>query len=142
MGHRARGFNRVDCGSVEALLAEGRAVVRYGDIDVVVVRTGKALFAFEDRCPHLGRPMTQALVTGKCVVCHRHGQRFDLVSGNRVGNGRGPQSQLRVFVAEIEDGRLWLSTPNQPMTGAARPPAGKQDGWIRKGSVRLDRDSR
>src|SRR5690606_17008603 len=46
-----------------------------------VVRDGDALYAIEDRCPHLGFPLRQGTVESGMITCHWHHARFDLSSG-------------------------------------------------------------
>jgi nitrite reductase/ring-hydroxylating ferredoxin subunit len=111
---------RQDCGPADALLANGREVLRFGDIEVLALRTQRGLFAVENRCPHLGRQLSDAAVLRRRIVCAGHGLAYDLASGKPAN--RPPRSaQLRVFDIAIEDGRILLSPKAHKATGRLRP---------------------
>ncbi len=39
------------------------------------------IYAVEDVCTHDGAPLDQGELEGSCIVCPRHGARFDVTSG-------------------------------------------------------------
>lgn len=47
---------------------------------MVGFRNGK-LFAFEDRCPHKGAPLSKGDFNGDNIVCYRHFYEFNLFTG-------------------------------------------------------------
>ena len=71
----------VRAGSLADLKSAGRLLTKVGTIPVVVFWHDDAVFAIEDRCPHLGFPLHQGTVEAGLVTCHWHHARFDLVSG-------------------------------------------------------------
>ena len=78
-------------------LGEGRVVIAAG-IAVAVFRSRSgALFATEPQCPHRGGPLADGLVGGCLVVCPLHGFKFDLATGQPVGNACRP---LRTYPVE------------------------------------------
>jgi nitrite reductase/ring-hydroxylating ferredoxin subunit len=57
-----------------------------GQDTVVVVRQGRALFAYADACPHHGTPMAwrkDAYLDAACerIVCAAHGALFEIATG-------------------------------------------------------------
>lgn len=63
------------------LRAEGRAVFTGGDRPVVLFYRDGEAFALDNRCPHMGFPLSRGTVEDGMVVCHWHHARFDLRSG-------------------------------------------------------------
>jgi nitrite reductase (NADH) small subunit len=65
---------------------EGRAFVVDGRrIAIFRARDGR-LFAAEAACPHRQGPLADALVGGGIAICPLHGFRFDLATGEPMGN--------------------------------------------------------
>ena len=94
-----------------AELTEGKPVrVEAFGVDVLVVRTGEAIFAIANRCTHQGAPLhrgvVKALGSDPTVTCPAHGSSFSLVDG-RVH--RGPATQpLAAFEARVSGGTVEL----------------------------------
>ncbi len=68
------------CGLAE-LNAKGRLVVRGSHRPVLVVSDQSCVYAFDNRCPHLGFPLDRGSVEDGILTCHWHHARFDLASG-------------------------------------------------------------
>jgi len=83
-----------------AAVAEGelRPVSAPGVGRLVVGRTGGQLFALEDRCPHLGAPLSRGALRGRAIVCPWHGWLVDLPTGEVEGarGVRARRCRLRV----------------------------------------------
>jgi nitrite reductase (NADH) small subunit len=97
----------VDLGPVEAIpLGEGRACVVAGrEIAVFRTREGE-IHAVQARCPHRGGPLADGLVGAGVVVCPLHGRRFDLRTGEPIGDRCAALATYRVETTP--DGRLLL----------------------------------
>jgi nitrite reductase (NADH) small subunit len=67
-------------------LGEGRAFHVDGRRIAVFRARGGRLFAAEAACPHRQGPLADALVGGSIAICPLHGFRFDLATGEPVGN--------------------------------------------------------
>jgi nitrite reductase/ring-hydroxylating ferredoxin subunit len=76
-----------------------------GGMNVVVVKVGDDLFAFENNCPHQHFALLhQGTIEGCEVTCPMHGWTFDMKSGQSTnGNGR-----LRKLNIRILDGWVWV----------------------------------
>ncbi|MBX7185289.1 MAG: Rieske 2Fe-2S domain-containing protein [Vicinamibacteria bacterium] len=59
------------------------------------------VFAFEDRCPHLGAPLSRGALRGRTLVCPWHGWMIDVPTGE-VRGGRG--AALRRCPARVRGG--------------------------------------
>jgi nitrite reductase/ring-hydroxylating ferredoxin subunit len=63
------------------ILRGDRVVVEAGDREIVVLRVGDQLHAFDNACPHKGNPLVEGEVLGDVLECAYHGWRFDLGTG-------------------------------------------------------------
>ena len=95
----------VDMGPADRLLADGRVLAQVDGVDVLVVRTRRGIFAVENQCPHTGRPLTDAAVSGAKLTCMGHQRRYDLTSGRDAARG----TRIQIFDASILGERLWLA---------------------------------
>src|SRR5205823_2681185 len=73
--------NFVRAGSLEELKAKGRLVVRGAHRPILVVYDRGRVFAFDNRCPHMGFPLDRGSIDDGILTCHWHHARFDLASG-------------------------------------------------------------
>ena len=110
---------RQDCGPADALFANGREVLRFGDIEVLALRTARGLFAVENQCPHLGRQLSDAAVLRRRIICAGHGVAYDLASGKPT-NRSLRSAPLCIFDITIEGGRILLSPRAHKATGRLR----------------------
>lgn len=61
-------------------LSEGRAVL-LGELEIAVFNVGKKLLAVENRCLHLGGPLSDGIVSGGRDVCPLHAWKIGLDDG-------------------------------------------------------------
>lgn len=94
-------------------LWEGRRVTVAGR-RIAVFRLADGWAALDHACPHRGGPLSDGIVSGQCVTCPLHNQRFSLRTGERqdaAGPGVGTYAvrerngQLEICRAEL-DARL------------------------------------
>jgi nitrite reductase/ring-hydroxylating ferredoxin subunit len=58
--------------------------VSRGDLDVLLAHTSNGIVATDDRCPHMGAPLSIGDLDGCVVACPLHEGRFDLATGEPV----------------------------------------------------------
>ena len=63
------------------LNVKGRLVVRGSHRPILVVSDRSRVYAFDNRCPHMGFPLDRGSVEDGILSCHWHHARFDLASG-------------------------------------------------------------
>ncbi len=97
----------VHLGDIDQIaLGEGR-IFRVGFEDIAVFRTrdGK-VFATQAQCPHEAGPLADGLLGQGCVACPLHGWKFDLASGQGLGQCSG---RLRTYPVQLDaSGQLLL----------------------------------
>jgi nitrite reductase/ring-hydroxylating ferredoxin subunit len=79
MNDTSTGFVRA--GSLEELKARGRLVVHARHHPVLLVHEAGRVFAFDNRCPHMGFPLDRGSIEDGILTCHWHHARFELASG-------------------------------------------------------------
>jgi cytochrome P450/nitrite reductase/ring-hydroxylating ferredoxin subunit len=85
-------------------------------VDLVLVRTDRALHAFEGRCPHQGALLGEGELEGSRLVCRNHRWRFSVDDGRHDG---GPECLRRFSVTE-HDGQILVDLRSSHTTGTAR----------------------
>lgn len=72
---------------------------------VLVARLGSEVVAYEDRCAHLGVPLSEGRLDGDVLTCSAHEWTYEL----RTGRGVNPASAcLKRFPVKVEDGQVWV----------------------------------
>jgi toluene monooxygenase system ferredoxin subunit len=79
--------------------------VQVGPRRLVVLRTERGVHAYEDRCPHLGVPLSRGTLQDGTLTCSAHHFQFDA----DTGLGTNPKN-VRLEPARIEcrDGKILI----------------------------------
>jgi toluene monooxygenase system ferredoxin subunit len=99
-------LEEVWAGEMKACIVSGRRVL--------LLRTGDAVVAFEDRCAHQGVRISDGRWEGNVLTCPAHEWQYDA----RSGQGINPASaRLHTFAVKVEDGKVWVDV-EQPGGGS------------------------
>jgi nitrite reductase/ring-hydroxylating ferredoxin subunit len=71
----------VYAGDLDELKARGRLAVRGRHRPVLLVHEGGRVFAFDNRCPHMGFPLDSGSIEDGILTCQWHHARFESASG-------------------------------------------------------------
>jgi cytochrome P450/nitrite reductase/ring-hydroxylating ferredoxin subunit len=85
-----------------------------GTLDLVLVRIGEAIFAYEGVCPHQGALLGEGELEGHTLICRNHRWRFDATTGQREG---GAQC-LRSYPIKVEQDRVLVAVDNRASAAA------------------------
>lgn len=81
---------------------------------IVILRLGDEIRAYEDRCAHLGLPLSEGKLSGDLLTCGFHHYEYDA----RTGQGINPRcTRLKPFAVRVE-GRDILVGPEDSTQGA------------------------
>jgi nitrite reductase/ring-hydroxylating ferredoxin subunit len=69
---------------LEALQENKGFCLKAEGVKLVLVKTGGAVYAVENRCPHVGVPIGRGKIEHGQIVCPFHGSRFNLATGENV----------------------------------------------------------
>jgi nitrite reductase/ring-hydroxylating ferredoxin subunit len=106
--------NFVRAGTLEELKAKGQLVVHGPHRPILVVYAREGVFAFDNRCPHMGFPLDRGSVEDSILTCHWHHARFDLASGCTFDLWA---DELPTCPVEVRDLEVWV----KPSFGYADP---------------------
>jgi nitrite reductase/ring-hydroxylating ferredoxin subunit len=79
------------------------AIVPTGDGDVAVFNVEGTLRAIDNHCLHRGGSLGLGCVRDGVVSCPRHGWRYDLATGRRIGTAH---VHLACYPVRVADGRI------------------------------------
>ncbi len=72
---------RIDVGPLTDLQRVGVKVIPAGDRSVAVFYSDGDVYAVDNRCPHMGFPLSRGTVRDGILTCHWHHAKFDLAGG-------------------------------------------------------------
>lgn len=89
--------------------------VRLEGARVLLLRTDAGVFAYEDRCPHLGLPLSSGNLEGETLTCAAHHFQFDVATGQ----GINPSClRLRRYPVQCAAGMIHVDLARTPSSGA------------------------
>lgn len=80
---------------------------------VLVVRLESGVCAYQDRCPHLGFPLSQGNLERGVITCAAHQHSFDAHTGDGINP---PRPCLTPLPVRVEDGQVLV----EPARAVAR----------------------
>ncbi|MEO2005182.1 MAG: Rieske (2Fe-2S) protein [Candidatus Poribacteria bacterium] len=84
-------------GSIKAATAGGRAIA--------LLKSEGRIRAIDNRCPHMGYPMSEGTLTNGIVICDWHNARFDAASGCTFDPWA---DDVPVLPVDIRDGEVYV----------------------------------
>jgi toluene monooxygenase system ferredoxin subunit len=87
---------------------------------VLLLRTETGIYAYEDRCPHLGLPLSKGTLEGQTLTCFAHHFQFDA----ETGAGINPRClNLWAYPVECRAGMICvdLSRRLEPVASGQEP---------------------
>lgn len=110
----------VRVGSVKELwIGEMRGCLVQGQ-KILLIRLDDGVHAFEDRCAHLGVPLSTGTLDANVLTCRAHHYQYDA----RTGAGINPYSAcLAKYPVTVADGEIFvdLERPSRPAPRRGRP---------------------
>lgn len=86
-------------------LSGGSKVVRVGAKQIALFRVEDRFYAVDNRCPHMGYPLSQGTVGAGTVTCDWHNWKFNLDDGRCVLRG---SEDVRSYPVTVAEGRIFL----------------------------------
>ena len=93
-------------------LAAGRKVVRAGAKQIAVFRVEDRFYAIDNRCPHMGYPLSMGTLKGEALTCDWHNWKFDLADGRCVLRG---SEDVRSYPVTVSGGRVLADLHDLPI---------------------------
>ncbi len=106
----------VRAGTVADLRQRGCLVVAAEGQTLALFMNGDQVYAVDNRCPHMGFPLSKGSIKAGILTCHWHHARFDMASG---GTFDPWADDVRVFPVRVEEGVIWVDPGGAPKDWAA-----------------------
>lgn len=87
------------------LRREGSRVVAANGRTVLVLESEGTVYAVDNRCPHMGFPLSRGTVSDGILTCHWHHAKFDLAGGCTFDPFA---DDVTPFRTRVEDDSVWL----------------------------------
>ena len=97
--------------SLSDLESEGRKVVSSDGQPIALFHHEGAVYAVDNRCPHMGFPLTRGTVEDGILTCHWHHARFELEEGDTFDLFA---DDVQTFPTEISDDEVYLDPDPEP----------------------------
>ena len=104
MSSGSNGLIRI--GSLDEIKAKGCVVASGEGRTVAVFYHEGEVHAVDNRCPHMGFPLSRGSVKDGILTCHWHHARFDLNSG---GTFDPWADDVDSFPVEVKEGEVWVN---------------------------------
>ena len=122
-------------GDLAALREQRVVTVSHGGRTVAVFAENGTLFAVDNRCPHMGFPLSKGTLKNGILTCHWHSWQFDASCGGCFTRGGSP---VQPFRAEVRGAEVWVDFPEAtPEQTVARWRADLDTGIAQFSTLRL-----
>jgi toluene monooxygenase system ferredoxin subunit len=99
---------------------------------LVLINVGGVVRAYEDRCPHLGVPLSRGRLAGCVLTCGAHGWSYDA----RTGRGINPRGvSLRPVPISIQGEEVCLEMPSASNVREENASNGERVGPVLQGGT-------
>ncbi len=91
--------------ALQDVLDQGSLVAHVNGSTLALFAAEGQVYAVDNRCPHMGFPLSKGSVKDCILTCHWHHARFDLTSGGTFDQWA---DDVRVFPVEVRGGDVWV----------------------------------
>jgi len=97
--------------SLPDLEDEGQTVVSSDGQPIALFHHEGEVYAVDNRCPHMGFPLTRGTVEDGILTCHWHHARFELEEGDTFDLFA---DDVQTFPTDVRDGEVYLDPDPEP----------------------------
>ncbi|MEA5386078.1 Rieske (2Fe-2S) protein [Haloarculaceae archaeon H-GB11] len=101
----------VEAADLESLRDEGRTLVSEGGRHIALFHHEDEVYAVDNRCPHMGFPLSDGTVDEGVLTCHWHHARFELSCGDTFDPWA---DDVQTFPVEVRDGMVYVDPDPEP----------------------------
>ncbi|MFB6150410.1 MAG: Rieske (2Fe-2S) protein [Haloarculaceae archaeon] len=95
----------------DTLREQGRTVTMAGGRPVVLFHHEGEVYAVDNRCPHMGFPLSKGTVEDGMLTCDWHHARFELTCGDTLDIWA---DDVQTFPTEVRDGSVYVDPDPEP----------------------------
>ncbi len=98
------------------LAAGGITKASVGGADLILLKCGDDVMAYEDACPHEAHPLSQGELEGDVLICSKHLWEFEIRTGKHISRLDRPETSLNRFPIRIvaDTIEVDLAAPSNP----------------------------
>ncbi|TLY25929.1 MAG: Rieske 2Fe-2S domain-containing protein [Nitrospirae bacterium] len=82
--------------------------VEAGGVGVALFNVNGMIYALENTCPHAGGPLGEGTLAGEVVECPWHGWRYNVRTGEKLGN---PEIKVTCYQVQVTGDLIQVSVP-------------------------------
>jgi len=97
--------------ALDDLRESGRMVVSPADHAVALFYHEGEVYAVDNRCPHMGFPLSKGTVEDGLLTCHWHHARFELAEGDTLDIFA---DDVQTFPVDVRDGDVYVDPDPEP----------------------------
>ena len=101
----------VEVAALDELESEGRQLVNAEGQAIALFHHDGEVYAVDNRCPHMGFPLTEGTVEDGILTCHWHHARFELEEGDTFDPWA---DDVQTFPVAVDDGVVYLDPDPDP----------------------------
>ena len=107
-------YQFVYAANVKDIQAEGECLsLSVKKYPIMLFLYNSKVYALDNRCPHMGFPLSQGTLKDGILTCHWHHARFDLHNGGTFDQWAG---DVRSYPVQIRDNNeIWIGIPPSPI---------------------------
>ena len=76
-----------------------------GETRLILLRSGDAVSAYRDACPHEGFPLSETgTIEGGVLICNKHLWEFDVATGKHISRLDRPECNLKRYPVRVVEG--------------------------------------
>jgi len=81
-------------------------VFKVGEVEILVVNVEGDMYAFENRCPHMGYSLYYGSLDGEVLTCGFHQAKFNVKTGKSLG--AATSEPLKAFRTKIQNASILI----------------------------------
>jgi nitrite reductase/ring-hydroxylating ferredoxin subunit len=93
----------------------GKLVCQAGEYEILLCSVGESVYAIENRCSHMAKPLAQGRIIGTTITCPFHGAQFDVRNGSPLGFPA--VHAIRCFAVRASGDTIEVATQPTPAPG-------------------------
>jgi nitrite reductase/ring-hydroxylating ferredoxin subunit len=100
-----------ECLPLADLAADSPRLVQFEGRSIALFHHEGAVYAVDNRCPHMGFPLSKGTVDDGLLTCHWHHARFELACGDTLDPWA---DDVQTFPVELRDGTVYVDPDPEP----------------------------
>jgi nitrite reductase/ring-hydroxylating ferredoxin subunit len=88
----------------------GMKLVKVDDLEILLIRVEDEIYAFDNRCPHMGFSLFLGSLNGKILRCGFHYAEIDVTSGKPLN--KVTEKPLKKIAVKLVNSEIFVKFPN------------------------------